>query len=118
MPPVTLAAPILLVLSALAAQATPNPTATGIPPVVWELVSHTATNSKPVAIAEPARYTLQFLPDGRLLARLDCNQGSGGYTASDGVLTLTPMAATLKLCPPDSQVDPFQLLLSQATAYQ
>ena len=45
-----------------------------------------------MTIADPSRYTVQFLPEGRLLARLDCNQGRGGYTAAEGVLTLTPLA--------------------------
>jgi heat shock protein HslJ len=89
-----------------------------IPPVVWELVGYTATNASPVEVAEPARYTLQFLPEGRLVARLDCNQGSGGYTPADGVLTLTPMAATLKLCLPNSQVNDFGRLLHATTSYR
>ena len=102
----------------LAAQATAAPSGSEMPPVVWELVGLTEADGAPVEIAEPPRYTLQFLPEGRVVARLDCNQGSGDYTAADGVLTLTPMAATLKLCLPDSQVDPFQRLLHQITAYQ
>ena len=40
------------------------------------------TGSCPVTIPDPWRYTVQFLPEGRLLTRLDCNQGSGGYTAA------------------------------------
>src|SRR5262249_18752785 len=114
----TFATPILLVLSALASQATPSVPTTGIPPIVWELASYTVTNGEPVDVTEPARYTLQFLPDGLLSARLDCNQGSGGYTANDGALTLTPMAATLKLCEPDSQVDAFTSLLHDVTSYR
>ncbi len=89
-----------------------------IPPVVWELVGFMASDGAPVEVAEPARYILQFLPAGRLLARLDCNQGSGGYTAAGGVLTLTPMATTLKLCLPGSQVNDFGRLLSTTTSYR
>jgi heat shock protein HslJ len=89
-----------------------------IPPVVWELVGYAATDASPMEVAEPARYTLQFLPEGRLVARLDCNQGSGGYTPADGVLTLTPMAATLKLCLPNSQVNDFGRLLHATTSYR
>ena len=44
--------------------------------------------------------------------------GSGGYTAIEGVLTLTPLAVTTALCPPDSHGATFQRLLEQATAYR
>ena len=71
-----------------------------------------------MTIADPSRYTVQFLPEGRLLARLDCNQGSGGYTAAEGVLTLTPLAVTTAMCPPDSHRPTFQRLLERATAYR
>jgi putative lipoprotein len=89
-----------------------------IPPVIWELVGYIATGVAPVAVADPARYTLQFLPGGRLLARLDCNQGSGGYTAADGALALTPMATTLKRCLPGSHDADFGRLLHAATSYR
>lgn len=95
-----------------------NATAGPIPPVVWELTDYTVADASPVAVADPARYTLHFLPSGRLHARLDCNQGRGGYTAADGDLTLTPMAATLQLCLPDSHDNAFGRLLHQATSYR
>ena len=100
------------------AQATPTPPDLGIPPVVWELVSYTEADGVPIEIVDPTRYTLQFQPDGQLLAKFDCNHGSGQYTASDGVLTVSPMATTLILCPDDSQATPFQLLLDAATSYE
>jgi heat shock protein HslJ/uncharacterized lipoprotein YbaY len=90
----------------------------GLPPVVWELVGFVAADGAPVEIADPSRYTLQFLPTGRVVAKLDCNQGSGGYAAADGVLTLTPMAVTLKLCLGESQAAPFQRLLAKVTSYR
>jgi heat shock protein HslJ len=109
---------LLLVPNLLAAQSTPSTTEAAIPPVVWELVSFTETNGEPVTIDDPTRYTVQFLPEGQLVAQFDCNQGNGGYTAADGVLTLTPMATTKAMCAPDSYDLTFQQLLSQATSYQ
>jgi heat shock protein HslJ len=82
------------------------------------MVSFSEPESVPVMIADPSRYTVQFLPEGRLLARLDCNQGSGGYTASAGVLTLTPLAVTTVTCPPDSEDTTVQRLLARATSYR
>lgn len=105
-------------VSEVAAQPTSAPMDAGIPPVVWQLVGFMETDGAPVEIADPSRYTLQFLPAGRVAARVDCNQGSGGYTAADGVLTLTPMAVTLKLCFGESQAAPFQRLLAKATSYR
>src|SRR5689334_5483828 len=61
------------------APATPTATASSIPPVVWELVSLTGANGFHVDIADSSRYTLQFLPEGRMAAKLDCNQGSAGF---------------------------------------
>jgi heat shock protein HslJ len=109
---------ILLIPGLLAAQAPAVPDATAIPPVIWEMVSFSEPDSAPVMFADPSRYTVQFLPDGRLLTRLDCNQGSGGYTAAEGVLTLTPLAVTTAICPPDSHGATFQRLLEQATSYR
>src|SRR5689334_20704416 len=41
------------------------------------------------------RYTLEFMPDGRVQVRADCNRGAGRYTADpDGRLTLASIALT------------------------
>jgi heat shock protein HslJ len=110
-------ASLLLIPSVVAGPATPTATASGIPPVIWEMVSFSEMDNVPVTIADPARYTVQFLPDGRLLTRLDCNHGRGGYTASAGVLALTPLAVTKATCPPDSEDTRFQTILESATSY-
>ena len=71
-----------------------------------------------MAIDDPTRYTLQFLAEGELLARVDCNQGHGGYTAADGVLTVTPMATTRMACRAGVADTVFLRLLLAATAYE
>jgi heat shock protein HslJ len=111
-------ASLLLIPSVVAGPATPTATASGIPPVIWELVSFSEPDRVPVTITDPARYTVQFLPEGRLLARLDCHHGTGGYTAAAGVLALTPLAVTAATCPPDSEDITFQRLLARATSYR
>jgi heat shock protein HslJ len=108
----------LLIPGLLAVRAPAVPDATAIPPVIWELVRFSEPDRAPVTIADPWRYTVQFLPEGRLLARLDCNQGRGGYTAAAGVLALTPLAVSEALCPPDSSDTTFQRLLTRATSYR
>jgi heat shock protein HslJ len=110
-------ASLLLVPSVVAGPATPTATASGIPPVIWEVVSFRETENVPVTIAEPWRYTVQFLPNGRLRVRLDCNRGGGGYTAAAGVLALTPLTLSEALCALDSADTRVQTLLERATSY-
>lgn len=101
------------------AQATPTPpTGSAIPPVVWELVAFAEAEADPGEVAEPERYTVQFLPDGRLSIQADCNSGGATYTAEDGTLQISPIRTTLIGCPSDSQADPFLILLSAATTFE
>jgi heat shock protein HslJ len=118
MVPLTFAVVRLLIPGLFAAQAPAVPDEIAIPPVIWEMVSFSEPDRAPVTIPDPWRYTVQFLPEGRLLTRLDCNQGSGGYTAAAGVLALTPLAVTTAMCPPDSVDTTFQRLLARATSYR
>ena len=108
---------LLLVPSVVAGPATPTPVTADIPPVIWQVVGFTAPTTAPVTIADPSQYTLQFLPEGLLLAQFDCNQGRGGSTAVDGVLTLTPMAVTAMMCAPGSYDLAVQRVLGQASSY-
>src|SRR4051812_7774467 len=84
------------------APGTPTATESSIPPVVWELVSLTGANGFHADIEDSSRYTLQFLPEGRMAAKLDCNQGSAGFSASDGTIEIGQMMSTLALCDADS----------------
>lgn len=98
-------------------QATPTAAEPAIPPIAWELVAWTGADGDQTSIDDPSRYTVQFLPDGQLMAKFDCNQGGGSYIASDGRLALTDMRSTLMLCEPDSQGANFQVILQSATSY-
>ena len=101
------------------AQATPTPPDdAGIPPVVWEMVTFAKDGADPVEVTEPVRYTVQFLPDGQLAVGADCNTGGATYTAVDGTLQVSPIRTTLIGCPPDSQADPFLILLGSATSFE
>lgn len=99
------------------APATPVPGESAIPPVVWELVSFTPTGGEQTAIADPSRYTIQFLPDGAVAAQFDCNHGGGAFTIDGDTIEFGPMRTTLIGCESDSQAQPFQLLLEAATAF-
>jgi heat shock protein HslJ len=118
MVPLIFAVVRLLIPGLFAAQGPVVPDATAIPPVIWEMVSFSETDRVPVTITEPSRSTVQFLPEGRLLVRLDCHHGTGGYTATAGVLALSPLAVITAMCPPDSEDTTFQRLLAQAISYR
>ena len=70
----------------------------------WQLVSYQAGGAG-TAELRPARadqYQLRFGADGRLSAQVDCNQGTGAWTAdaSSGSLALGPLGTTRMMCPP------------------
>jgi len=108
----------MLLASMPLTQATPNlPNEAEIPPVVWEMVAFAEAGADAVDVAEPERYTVQFLPEGELAIGADCNSGGATYTAEDGTLEISPIRTTLMGCPPDSQADPFLILLESATTF-
>jgi heat shock protein HslJ len=94
---------------------TPPPAAvTTIPPIVWNLIEFPGVGP----IAEPGRYTAQFLPDGQISIRADCNWVAGFWTAgTDGTLDITITQTTLAGCPPDSLEQPFVVNMDEATFY-
>lgn len=72
----------------------------------WTLVAfRQAAGNAEVRPARPDQYRLSFQADGRLVAQVDCNRGSGTWQAtpagSGGSLHLGPMALTRMMCPPD-----------------
>ena len=73
----------------------------------WTLVAfrQTTGNAAEILPTRPDQYSLSFQADGRLVAQLDCNQGSGTWQStpleSGGSLHLGPIALTRMMCPPD-----------------
>ena len=82
------------------------PAAAGLQGTAWRLVKFQGGDGTTLTPPDPARYTIQFEPKGRLAARIDCNRGSGTWTSkAPGQLELGPMALTRALCPPGSLHD-------------
>lgn len=106
-----------LALSPLLTTATPAPTASTIPPLVWQAIAITDPAGATTEIADPDRYTAQFLPDGSLLIQADCNRGRATYELVDGKLTVQPGISTLALCPPTSHDLAFMAALNGATGF-
>lgn len=96
--------------------ATPMPAAP--PPLAgtrWRLVALQSMDDAQgtTRVADPSRYTLQFLPEGRLALRLDCNRGGGSWLGEAGAsegprgtlrgsLRFGAVALTRMACPADS----------------
>lgn len=55
-----------------------------------------------ISVPDPSKYTLEFLADGTVQIKADCNNAGGGTTASNGELAFGPMMTTLAECGPDS----------------
>ena len=95
----------LLSPAGASSQATPQATPTpepGLTPIVWQLTAIEQAAGAVQVPNDPAKYTIQFRPDGRYVIRADCNQGTGPYTVEGTTLTLLPAAVTLIGCPPGS----------------
>jgi len=72
----------------------------------WELVKIEGTDAKIHVPAERGHYLLAFTAHGELSARIDCNRGSGTWSAPEpGRLVLGELASTRAQCPPNSLYD-------------
>lgn len=92
--------------------ATPIPTAKsiGLEGTRWQLAVVTSMDDSqpPLRPADPARYTIEFAADGRLLVQLDCNRGHAQWKAEpapdasaerrSGSLLFGPLATTRMAC--------------------
>lgn len=104
-----------------ARQASPAATpaeAVGLPETVWHLADVTLVDDTVVSIDDPPSYTIQFLSDGRVVARADCNQVSGDYTVGGDALTLSALVTTLLVCSEDSLGSDYTAWLEQVISFE
>src|SRR5690348_8525503 len=121
-----------LAIAALAACSGPSASrSTALPPVTPIMIPPAMAAADPSALGGATwqwqagtadasdRYTLQFMDDGRVVVRADCNRGSGRYTAdANGTLTLTPIALTKMGCPAGSLDKVFVRDLGEVSGYR
>jgi heat shock protein HslJ len=69
------------------------------------------------SVNDPSRYTLEFLPDGRLAIGADCNRATGQYNREGSGLTIALGPSTLAACPDDSQADDFLRYLEDVASF-
>ncbi len=104
---------LLLTASAGAQTVPPTPVAPPIPPLAWQLTAFPGVTTG----LEPGRYTVQFVPDGTVNIRADCNWVLGTWSGANGVLDITVTMSTVAGCPVDSLEEPYVQALDAATAY-
>lgn len=101
-----------------AAAAPAQPAPDGLFNVVWQWQQTALADGTVTTPADPAIYTLEFLPSGRLQVQADCNRGSSSYRADGSQLMLGSVALTRMACPADSLDTLFIEQLSQVATYQ
>ena len=94
------------------------PTAADYQGVEWRLASLQHPDFSVAEAPTGASFTALFGDDAQLSARADCNVCHAGYSASDTVLSVSPMACTRAFCssaPFDSE---YVRALSTATSFE
>ena len=84
---------------------------------VWQLVRFEYMSGKTVNEDQPDRYTLEFLSDGKVRVKADCNSGTGTYTVSGDRLAIENVGLTKMACAAGSPSDQFVQGLSNAISY-
>ena len=83
--------------------------------IQWELATMQEIGRPAVAVAEPARYRVEFRSDGRVAVRADCNACVAQYSLDSPRLHIGPLACTRVACPDDSLDDRYVDALEKAT---
>jgi heat shock protein HslJ len=96
---------------------TPSESTADLTQGTWQWLRTEYGDDSVVESGNPIRYTVAFLPDGRLSIRADCNQVIGTYARQGASLTLQLGPTTLAACPPDSQANVFVRDLSAVASY-
>ena len=84
---------------------------------VWQLQQIQFNDGTLITPSDPANYTVDFMDDGQLSIRADCNQVLGEYTGEGGILDIVLGPSTLAACGPDSIDTEFTQALSNASLY-
>jgi heat shock protein HslJ/membrane-bound inhibitor of C-type lysozyme len=98
----------ILLLSAFNAlvQAPPESTAPDLAGTSWRLVRFQGRDHGILTPDDPAKYTIEFHPDGDLTMRIDCNRGRSTWNSSEpSQLQFGSLALTRATCPPGSLHD-------------
>jgi len=85
--------------------------------VTWGWQASSYSNDTEATPGDPARYTVEFMDDGSVAIKADCNQVQGTYTDDGSALTVQLGPFTKAACPPDSLDTEFLRDLAAAGTY-
>ena len=85
--------------------------------VVWKWEEFQEMNDNLVIVEDPQQYTLEFLSDGGVNLKADCNVAGGTYSVDGSQLTIEIATTTLAICPPDSLSEEYLRLLNDSVSY-
>jgi heat shock protein HslJ len=71
--------------------------------VVWSWQGTQMNDTARFVPDAPERYTLEFLPGGKVSVRADCNRGNGSYQRAGNAVAIGPIALTRMMCLPGSR---------------
>ena len=115
-----------LFLTACSGSGTPASTGTGtsapqgtnLQGKTWLWQKTEFNNGKDIPVVQPDAYTLQFMPDGTVNIKADCNSGGGVYSVTDNVdLTIHIATMTQAACPAGSLSDEYVKELNDTGSY-
>ncbi len=85
--------------------------------VVWQLQQIRYNNDELIKVDNPSNYTIEFLPDGQVQIKADCNRARGTYTQQDSSISIKIGPTTRAMCPPESISDQYLKELQSAVIF-
>jgi len=89
----------------------------GITGPTWKWQKTQYNNGQQSMPVEPSHYTIEFMPDGKVHVRADCNRVGGNYTTQGSRLGIELTHSTRAMCLPDSLDQVFKKDLGAASIY-
>lgn len=90
----------------------------GLGGTAWQLVKFQGGDGKTLVPDDPAKYTIEFLAEGAVAMRIDCNRARGTWKSpAPGQLQFGPLAVTRVYCPPDPLHDRIALDVNNVRSY-
>jgi heat shock protein HslJ len=85
--------------------------------IIWKWEEFQEMNDNSIIVDDPELYTLEFLPDGQVNVKADCNNAGGTYAVDGSQLTIEITTTTMAMCPPDSLSEEYLRLLNDVVSY-
>ena len=84
---------------------------------IWQLHEIRYNNDKLIEVDNPANYTIEFLSDGQINIKADCNRARGTYTQEGNSISIKIGPTTRAMCPTESISEQYLQELQAATIF-